>query len=208
MARSTIFDPDQLLPQVVELTKYSFDLYHTHIYLYDAGRENLVLAAGASEAGRIMKERGHHIPASASSLVAQAGRENVAVIVDDVNVDPNFLANPLLPETRSEAALPLTVGERVIGVLDVQSEQVARFDNDLIAVFSTLAGQIAVSLDNARLFSEMERASRQDHVLGVLTQEIQRAASIDDVLRSATRELGKALQVSETAIELHLPDDA
>ncbi|MBN1563491.1 MAG: GAF domain-containing protein [Anaerolineae bacterium] len=204
---ATILNPDQLLPQVVELTKESFGLYHAHIYLYDARRENLVLAAGAGEAGQVMRSRGHRIPVSARSLSAQAAREGQAVIVDDVKADPNFLANPLLPDTRSEAALPLTVGDRVIGVLDVQSEHIARFDDDLISVLSTFAGQIAVSLDNARLFREMEQARRQDQVLGALTHEIQRATSIDDVLRSAARELGKALRVSETAIELHLPVD-
>jgi putative methionine-R-sulfoxide reductase with GAF domain len=204
---ATILDPEQLLPQVVELTKDSFDLYHAHMYLYDTASSYLVLAAGAGEAGRIMKEGGHRILGSARSLVAQAARQNHAVIVDDVRTDPNFLPNPLLPDTHSEAAIPLAVGERVIGVLDVQSDQVARFDRDLISVLSTLSSQIAVSLDNARLFSEMERTTRQERVLGVITQEMQRATSIDDVLQVATRELGKALRVSETAIELYLPDD-
>lgn len=204
---ATILDPEQLLPQVVELTKDSFDLYHAHVYLYDTASNYLVLAAGAGEAGRIMKEGGHRILGSARSLVAQAARQNRAVIVDDVRNDPDFLPNPLLSGTLSEAAVPLAVGDRVIGVLDVQSEQVARFDRDLISVLLTLSGQIAVSLDNARLFSEMERTTRQERVLGVITQEMQRATSIDDVLQVAARELGKALRVSETAIELHLPDD-
>jgi putative methionine-R-sulfoxide reductase with GAF domain len=202
---STILDPDQLMPQVVELTKSSFNLYHAHVYLIDETGESLVLAAGAGEAGRIMKSQGHYIRINARSLVARAARENNPIIVDNVREDANFLANPLLPETRSEAAFPLAVGDRVLGVLDVQSEQVARFDADMLAVLSTLGGQIAVSLENARLFSEVARTSRHEHTLSTITQEIQRATNVEDVLKTATRELGKALGVPRTRIQLRLP---
>jgi GAF domain-containing protein len=193
---------------VVNLTKESFNLYHAHIYLYDTDRQFLVLAEGAGEAGRIMKARGHRIPVDTRSLVTQAARESHPVIVDDVKEDLNFLANPLLPDTRSEAALPLAIGERVIGVLDVQSELVARFDSDLISVLNTFAGQLAISLENARLFSEMERTSRREHVVGEITQAIQRATNIDEVLQVAARELGRTLRVSETTIELGMPEAA
>ncbi len=202
---STILDPDQLLPQVVELTKANFNLYHAHIYLLDQAGDHLDLVAGAGEAGRIMKEQSHRIPARARSLVAQAARDKEPVIVNNVREDPNFLANPLLPETQSEAAFPLVVGERVLGVLDVQSEQVGRFEADMMAVLSTLAGQIAVSLDNARLFSEVARASRHERTLSAITDEIQRATNVEDVLQTATRELGKALGVPRTRIQLQLP---
>jgi nitrate/nitrite-specific signal transduction histidine kinase len=202
---STILDPDQLLPQVVELTKENFNLYHVHIYLLDATGEHLELVAGAGEAGRVMKAEGHRISAKARSLVARAVREKQPVIVNDIREDPNFLANPLLPDTQSEAAIPLSIGDRVLGALDVQSVQVGRFEADMLVVFSTLAGQIAVALDNARLFSEASRASRHERTLSAITDEIQRATSVDEVLQAATRELGKALGVPHTRIQLQLP---
>lgn len=152
-----------------------------------------------------MKEMGHHIPSGAEmSLVARAAREKLPVISDDVTQEAGFLANPLLPRTRSEAAFPLAVGERVLGVLDAQSDQQARFDTNMQAVLSTLAGQIAVAIDNARLFSAVERASRHEHALSTITQQIQSATNLDEVLQTTARELGKALNVPHTAIELQL----
>lgn len=202
---STILNPDVLLPQVVDLTRDSFDLYHAHIYLLDDTGSTLVLRAGAGEIGRTMIARGHSIPANAElSLVARAARRKAPVIVADTSADPGFLPNPLLPGTRSEAALPLLAGERVLGVLDVQSEQPGRFDRDLITVLSTMAGQIAVAIDNASLFSSVERASRQEQALSLVTHAIQNATTMDEVLQVAARELGRALRVPETAIELRV----
>jgi PAS domain S-box-containing protein len=157
-AATTILDPDQLLAQVVELTKTDFDLYHAHIYLIDDAGENLVLAAGAGEAGKQMKAQGWQIAAdNATSLVARAFRTRAGVIVNDVREAPDFLPNPLLPDTRAELAVPLIVGERVLGVLDVQSARVGRFTAEDIAIQTTLAGQIAAALQNARIVEAVER---------------------------------------------------
>jgi putative methionine-R-sulfoxide reductase with GAF domain len=203
---ATILDPEQLLPQVAELTKEQFGLYHAQIYLLDESGDALILAAGTGEAARVMRQRGHRISSSAArSLVARAARDNQPAIVDNVIEHAGFLPNPILPDTRSEAALPLAVGDRMLGVLDVQSEQVNRFDADMLAVLSTLAAQIAVALENARLFSTVEQSSRHEQALGVITQQVQQATTIDEVLQVATRELGKALHVPYTAIELHMP---
>ncbi len=205
---SSILDVDQLLSQVVELTRANFDLYHAHIYLLDPSGDHLVLEAGAGEPGRIMKMSHHSIPLKAErSLVARAARDLTPVIVDDVTQAPGFLPNPLLPNTRSEAAFPVAVGDRLFGVMDVQSEHVARFDADLLAVLSTLAGQVAIALDNARLFSEVERTSRHEQALSAIMQQVQQATTVDEVLQAVVRELGRSLKVPHTAIELQLPSD-
>jgi GAF domain-containing protein/HAMP domain-containing protein len=202
---ATLLDLDELLPQVVELTRSSFDLYHAHIYLLDDAGRNLNLAFGAGEAGRTMREHRHSIPLAAErSLVARAARDNTPVVIADTAQEPGFLPNPLLPETRSEAAFPLAVRGQVVGVLDVQSEQPGRFDADLQVVLSTLAGQIAITIANARLFTETDRARRHDQALSAITEQIQGALSMDEVLQAAARELGKALRVPHTVIELQL----
>jgi len=204
---AAILDPDELLPQIVELTKESFDLYHAHVYLLNEEGDTLLLAAGAGEPGRAMLARGHRIPLHARSLVARAARENQPVIVADTAQDPNFLPNPLLPNTRSEAAFPLVAGTRVLGVLDVQADVEDRFGPDLLDVFMTLASQIAVALENARLFRDVERATRHEQTLNIIAEQIQRATSLDELIHTTARELGKALRVPHTAIELRLASD-
>ncbi len=154
-AAAASLNPAELLANVANQTKERFGLYHVHIYLLDDTGQDLLLSAGAGEVGRQMVKAGHHIPLTReASLVARAARSRHAVVVNDVTAAADFLPNPLLPRTASEMAVPLIVGERVIGVLDVQSDIRGRFSDQDIAVQTTLASQIAVSVENARLFTE------------------------------------------------------
>ena len=152
---ATLLDPDRLLYAVVDLTKERFGLYHAHIYLADAAWQTLLLAAGAGEIGRSMVAEEHAIAVDAErSLVARAARERQAVIVNDVRSEPDFLPNPLLPETRSEMAVPMIVGDKVLGVFDVQSDRQSAFGKEEASIYSTLAAQVGVALQNARLYVE------------------------------------------------------
>ena len=152
---STLLDPDQLLQSVVDLTKERFGLYHAHIYIYEAAWNTLMLAAGAGEVGRKLVAEQHAIPMSImQSLVARAARDRKAVIVNDVSSEPGFLPNPLLPETRAEMAVPMTVGDKLLGVFDVQSNNAAGFSDEDANIYVTLAAQVGVALQNARLYVE------------------------------------------------------
>ena len=154
-ATSTILEKDKLLQGVVELTKRSFNLYHAHVYLLDAERGELVLAAGSGEAGRQMVEDGWHIDLDEPrSIVAQAARARKGIIVNDVRKETGFLPNPLLPHTRSELAIPMISGNRLLGVLDVQSDRIDAFTEDDVRIQSALAGQVATALQNATLYQE------------------------------------------------------
>ena len=156
---STILETDKLLQQVVDLTKDRFSFYHAHVYLLNEAGNTLVLASGAGEPGRQMVAEGHSIPlAREQSLVAHAARGKTGVTVNDVTTAPDFLPNPLLPDTRSELAVPMIVGEQVIGVFDVQSDVVGRFTEADIAVQTTLASQVASAVQNARSYSEVQRS--------------------------------------------------
>ena len=148
-------EPDQLLQTVVDVTKERFGIYHAHVYLADESWNTLLLAAGAGEVGRQMVATGHTIKMDMEkSLVARAARERQAVIVNNVHDDPAFLPNPLLPETRSEMALPMIVGEKVLGVFDVQSDKQNGFTKEDANIYTTLAAQVAIALQNARLYVE------------------------------------------------------
>ncbi len=161
----TILDPDELLNRVITLLKERFGLYYAHVYTLEA--DTLWLRAGYGEAGRVMLEHGHHIPLShEGSLVARAARTRQPVIVNDVTQAPDFLPNPLLPETRSEVAIPILAGEEVLGVFDVQHSEADYFTQADVDVFTTLAGQIGPVLRNAELFAETQARLRVSQAMG------------------------------------------
>ncbi len=155
---TAILDPDELLQAVIPLIKERFGLYYVHVYTLDEEGETLHLRAGYGEPGRIMLERGHSIPLSReASLVATAARTGKPVLVNDVTQNPNFMPNPLLPDTRAEVAVPALAGGKVLGVFDVQHDQADYFTQADLDVFLTLTGQIAISLQNARYVEEVAR---------------------------------------------------
>jgi PAS domain S-box-containing protein len=159
---STILETDKLLQSIVNLSKERFGFYHAHIYLLNEPGNLLILASGAGAVGRQMVAEGRTIPLDREqSLVARAAREKKGVTVNDVTAAPDFLPNPLLPSTRSELAVPMIIGEQVIGVFDVQSEVVGRFTEADISIQTTLASQIASALQNARLYTQAE-TTRQE----------------------------------------------
>ena len=182
---STIVDLDQLLPEVVELVKQNFDLYHAHIYLLDAAGQNLVLAAGAGLPGRLMLERSHSIPYNREqSLVARAARTRQGVMINDVAQEPTFLPNPLLPNTRSEMALPMVIGDTLIGVLDVQSDIVDRFDENDVQVQTSLASQIALAVQNARAYLAQQAALDESEALYTASRKITTAQTPTELVEA------------------------
>jgi signal transduction histidine kinase len=159
---SSIFDPEKLLQVVCDLSKMMFGLYHAHIYLINDTKTDLVLSAGAGEAGKLMVSQGWKISIqNEHSIVARSVREKLGVRIDDVREVIDFLPSPLLPNTRSELAVPLLVGENILGVLDVQADQVNRFSQEDINIQTSLAAQIAVALQNARNYQETQLALSQ-----------------------------------------------
>jgi GAF domain-containing protein len=154
---SAILNFDQLLEELVNQVKEQFDYYHAHVYIIDERRQNLVMTAGAGEAGATMKVRGHHIPLEApTSLVARAARTNEIVWIGNVREAEDWLPNPLLPDTYSEMAVPIILDEQVVGVLDVQQDRIAGLDEGDAGLLRSLANQVAVAIRNARLFAEVE----------------------------------------------------
>jgi putative methionine-R-sulfoxide reductase with GAF domain/HAMP domain-containing protein len=202
-ATSTILQVDSLLQEVVNLTKERFNLYHSHIYLLDEAGENLVLASGAGEAGRIMVTEKRSIPLDREqSLVARAAREGKGVIVNDVTLAPDFLPNVLLPDTRSELAVPMIVGGRVIGVFDIQSDRVGRFTESDINIQTTLAAQVSTSIQNVRSFEQSKIQADYEALVNTIGQKIQRATTMEDTLQTAIRELGLALGASRVSAKI------
>jgi len=203
IATSTITETQRLLQEVVDLSKKSFNLYHAHIYLLNAAGDSLELTAGAGEVGRIMVSEKRSIPFnSEQSLVARAARTHEGVVVNDVTLAPDFLPNPLLPNTRSELAAPMIAAGKVIGVLDVQSETANRFTEVDVSIKTTLASQVAVALQNARSFQQAQQQAERETAVNLITQKIQSTTSVEAALQVAARELGHALGMKPTLVTL------
>lgn len=153
-----IRDLDTLLNETVRLISDRFGFYHAGIFLVDEAGEYAVLRAASSEGGRRMLARGHRLAVGKVGIVGYVAGTGKPRIALDVGADAVFFDNPDLPLTRSEMAVPLKVGERVIGVLDVQSVEPEAFTEEDVSVLQTMADQIALAIENARLLEESRRA--------------------------------------------------
>lgn len=159
---TTVLDQNQLLPQLVELTRTGFSVYHVGIFLYNESKNALELVTVTEATNQPgMSTINFDLTSGTQGVVLEAGRQRKAVISNDVLNDPRHRRNPLLPETRSEAAFPMLVGNRLIGVLDLQSEKQGRFGEDEQRVLTSLAEQIAIALRNAQLFTETQMARQE-----------------------------------------------
>jgi GAF domain-containing protein/HAMP domain-containing protein len=155
---AAIRDIDQLLAHTTRLVSDRFGFYHCGIFLIDETGEYAVLRAASSKGGQRMLERGHQLRVGEVGFVGYAAGTGEPYIGLDVGADAVFFDNPDLPFTRSEAALPLRIQERVIGVLDVQSTEENAFAQEYVAILQTLADQIALAIENTRLVMETQGA--------------------------------------------------
>ncbi len=157
---SQILDLNKLLRYVVNRIQTEFHYYHIHIYLIDENSGELVMAEGTGEAGRRQKEMGHRLKIG-QGIVGQVAVENVSFLSNNVEEVPHFLPNTFLPDTQSELAVPLRKGDRILGVLDIQSDQFNRFALTDLSLMQSIADQIAIAIDNVRLLDETQGALKQ-----------------------------------------------
>lgn len=161
---------ETLLSETVEVIRDQFaPIYHAQVFLIDANRTNAILRASTGEVGRRLIRQQHQLPVGSQSVIGQVTLEGEYVMASDTSVDAIHRRNELLPDTRTELALPLRVRDEVIGALDLQSLMPNAFDAADIEIFQTLADQIAIAIENARLVEEAQAAAAEN--LRLLQQE-------------------------------------
>ena len=168
---ASVLNLEELLSRVVTLLSERFGFYHAGIFLLDSAGEWVVLQAASSEGGQQMLARGHRLGLGVGIVghVVQQGEPRIAL---DVGEDAVYFDNPDLPNTRSEMALPMRARGEMIGALDVQSVEPGAFSQEDVAVLQTLADQIALAIDNARLFQQVQESLEAERrAYGQLSRE-------------------------------------
>jgi len=152
---------DELFTNAVELVRSRFGFYHTAIYLTDDRQKSAILMAATGKVGQKMLAEELRLTLDESSLFSQAiisGNPKIALAADK---DEEHLINPMLPETRSEIALPLRVDDQINGILNIHSREESAFDSGIVPVLQTLADQLAAAISNTRLLREMVQTLRE-----------------------------------------------
>jgi GAF domain-containing protein/HAMP domain-containing protein len=197
---TSILNLDNLLAEIVNLIRDRFGYYHAGIFLLDESGEWAVLRQATGEAGQRMLARKHQLAVGSQSIVGWVTGNRQPRVALDVGADAVHVENPDLPDTRSEMALPLVVGDRLLGALDVQSTEEDAFDKEDVAILSLMADQVAVAIDNALKFSQEVTILEATSPLYRASRSIALATSLDDVLKAIVDHVG--FYVDRCAINL------
>jgi GAF domain-containing protein len=199
---SSSLDLDELLEKAVELIRSRFDFYHASIFLKDLPGEFVVIREATGEAGAQLKRAGHKLGIGSKSIVGFVAGKGEPLIVNDTSRDATYQPHPLLPETRSETSLPLKVGDRIVGVLDVQSNLTYAFSEDNLRTLQILADQLAIAVVNSELFAETQEHLAQHRLLHHITTTAASGTTLDEALQSAVNGLQVTLGGDRVAILL------
>jgi signal transduction histidine kinase len=190
----------ELLNRTVSLVRDRFGFYHAGIFLVEGNYA--VLRAASGEAGQAMLANRHQLKVGEVGIVGYVTGSGQARISLDVGNDAVYFHNPYLPDTRSEMSVPLLVGERIIGALDVQSRQANAFHSEDIAILQTLADQLAIAIENARLYESAQRRLDELSTLHAVAVAASEAISQNDLIERATQLIGEKLYTNNFGILL------
>jgi len=179
---TTILDPYELFQRTVDIICDEFDFYYAGVFLLDDKRQFAVLRAGRGDAGTAMINEGHKLAVGGNSMIGACIANKQGRIALDVGAESVFFENPHLPKTRSEMALPLIVGDEVIGALTVQSTAEAAFHEEDIAALQTMADQLAVAIQNSSLHRQAERRSKLLKAANRVGKEVTSILDLEELL--------------------------
>lgn len=194
-------DTDELIKEVVKLLHHNFGYYHVQIYLIEPESRDLAIRHGSGYVGDELVQQGHHIPSGEgiAGHVAETGEPFITNNVDEVVF---FKRNPLLPETQSEIAVPIKIGQQVMGVLDIQQTPPHRLTESDLQLMAAVADQLTVVLQKANLYQNLQTALQQEQTVRSQLIQSERLALVGRLLASVSHELNNPLQAIQNALFL------
>ncbi|GAB4489543.1 MAG: hypothetical protein Fur0016_06840 [Anaerolineales bacterium] len=168
---TSTLDMNILFGRAADLLRSRFSYYFVGLFTVDENSYNAVLREGTGEAGEKLKQRQYSVPVGSKSVVGSVTGTGTTLVVQNTALDPLYRPNPLLPETRSEIGIPLKIGARVIGALDIHSSEINTFHPEEISVLETLADQISVALENARSYDTAQKAIEEMKQLDIIKSQ-------------------------------------
>ena len=192
-AATSILDLNELIQNSVTLIQERFGLYYVGLFLIDQDTHQAKLQAGTGEAGRIQVEKGHKLSVGGRSLIGGATHDGQPRITQDVTLDEEWRPNPVLPDTRSELALPMRVRGEIIGALTIQSILPNAFSPESISILQTMADQLAIAIENARLLQQAETRAHHQHQLNQISAQLYRTADVNEIIRLSLKSLSDNL---------------
>lgn len=198
---AAILDPQRLVRETIDQIQALFNYSYVQFYLLDESGEKLLLAGGTGQAGQELFSRRHSL-AIEKGLVGQAATSNKHVLVEDVSQMDAWVANPLLPNTQSELAIPVAAGDTVFGVLDVQEDHKNAFSEEDVALLQSVATAAALSLQNGRLYEQAQQSAKHEAILNQINQQVLAAPNMERVLQVAAQGLGNSLNVRRATVQL------
>jgi GAF domain-containing protein len=202
---SSALNLDELLLKAINLIRDRFNFYHASLFLIDPSEHNAVIREATGDAGVQLKRIGHKLAVGSKSIVGFVAGKGEPLVVNDIQKDATHLPNPMLPETRAEAAIPLKIGERILGVLDVQSTVPYSFNSYDISIFQTLADQLAIAVSNSELFGEIQEHLSQHRLLHHITTSAASGTTLEEALNSAVK--GLQVTLGGDRVSILLSDD-
>ena len=203
---TAILDVDQLLAQVVRLIRDQFGYYHVHLFLVDGHSNEIVLRECSGQADEPLMARGLRLKIGEQGITGSVAQTGQFVLCNDVVQESRYYPHELLPQTRAELAIPLRIGEVVVGVLDVQSGQRDAFLEDDVTVLQILGDQIAIAIENANLFWETQRQFEAMQALHDISLEITSHLENQQVLVAILKHAAQLLSAQGSTLTIYDPD--
>ncbi len=199
---ASILDLSTLLTDVAELIKDSYGYYYVGIFLVDESGEYVVARAGTGEAGRALSQQGFRLKIGEQGIIGWVAKHRQPARVDDVTLDSRYVFVRSVPRTRSELALPLQRGEAMLGVLDIQCEQLAAFSEQDMPAIESLADQVTIAIQNALLYQREQIRRRLSDTLYEVGRALSGTLDLTEVLNLILDRMAEIISYDRASVML------